>query len=211
MNVQPCVFIVDDDEAVRDGLEMVMETVGLACQTFGNAERFLEDYQPGTPGCLVLDINMPGMNGDELQTELIRQNIRLPIIFLTSYGDIPMSVRTIKAGAVDFLTKPVQISQLIECIQAELQRIAQLQEQNKGDEDFRKRLNSLTPREMEILPLTIKGIPNKEIAQKLGISFRTVELHRTNILRKTGAANFLELAGQCEAIRFSIETKHENT
>jgi len=211
MSVQPCVFIVDDDEAVRDGLEMVMETVGLACQTFTDAERFLEGYQPGTPGCLVLDINMPGMNGDELQTELIRRNIRLPIIFLTSYGDIPMSVRTIRAGAVDFLTKPVQISQLIERIQAELQQAAQWQEQNKADEDFRKRLNSLTPRELEILPLTIQGIPNKEIAQKLGISFRTVELHRTNILRKTGTTNFLELAHHCEASRVAIGSKHETS
>jgi len=210
MNTQPCVFIVDDDEAVRDGLEMVMETVGLACLTFESAEHFLDHYDQTTPGCLVLDMNMPGMNGDELQTELSRRNIHLPIIFLTAFGDIPTSVRTIRAGAVDFLTKPVQISQLIERIQAELLHAAQLQEQNKFDVDFCKRLNSLTPRELDILPLTIKGIPNKEIAQKLGISFRTVELHRTNILRKTGVTNFIELARQCEALKFSFETKREN-
>jgi len=210
MNTQPCVFIVDDDEAVRDGLEMVMETVGLACLTFESAEHFLDHYDQTTPGCLVLDMNMPGMNGDELQTELSRRNIHLPIIFLTAFGDIPTSVRTIRAGAVDFLTKPVQISQLIERIQAELLHAAQLQEQNKVDVDFCKRLNSLTPRELDILPLTIKGIPNKEIAQKLGISFRTVELHRTNILRKTGVTNFIELARQCEALKFSFETKREN-
>ena len=210
MNTQPCVFIVDDDEAVRDGLEMVMETVGLACLTFESAEHFLDHYDQTTPGCLVLDMNMPGMNGDELQTELSRRNIHLPIIFLTAFGDIPTSVRTIRAGAVDFLTKPVQISQLIERIQAELLHAAQLQEQNKVDVDFCKRLNSLTPRELDILPLTIKGISNKEIAQKLGISFRTVELHRTNILRKTGVTNFIELARQCEALKFSFETKREN-
>lgn len=202
MNSQPCVFIVDDDDAVRDGLAMVVETVGLSCQTFDNAEHFIEAYKPGMPGCLVLDINMPGMRGDELQAELIRRNIRLPIIFLTSYGDIPTSVRTIKAGAVDFLTKPVKINELIELIQAELQNDIQIHEHNKGEIELRNRLNSLTPREMDVLPLTIEGMPNKEIAQKLGISFRTVELHRTNILRKTGAANFLELARQCEAIRF---------
>lgn len=211
MSSQPCVFIVDDDEAVRDGLEMVMETVGLACLTFESAEHFLDHYDQTTPGCLVLDMNMPGMNGDELQAELIRRNIRLPIIFLTAFGDIPTSVRTVKAGAVDFLTKPVQISQLIERIQAELLCVVQLQEQNKVDVDFRKRLNSLTPRELDILPLTIAGIPNKEIAQQLGISFRTVELHRTNILRKTGASNFLELARQCEVSRVSFGSQQENS
>jgi FixJ family two-component response regulator len=211
MSAQPCVFIVDDDDAVRDGLAMVIETVGLACQTFDNAECFLETYTPGTPGCLVLDINMPGLRGDELQAELNRRNIRLPIIFLTSYGDIPTSVRTIKAGAVDFLTKPVKIDELIERIQAELQNDIQTHEQNKDEMYLRRRLNTLTPRELDILPLTITGIANKEIGKQLGISFRTVELHRTNILRKTGAANFLELARQCEAIRFPIETKRENT
>lgn len=211
MKSQPCVFIVDDDDAVRDGLAMVIESVGLSCQAFENAEHFLETYAPGTPGCLVLDINMPGIRGDELQAELNRRHIRLPIIFLTSYGDIPTSVRTIKAGAVDFLTKPVKISELIDRIQTELQNEIQKNEQYKGEMDFRNRLNSLTPREMNVLPLTIGGMPNKEIAQKLGISFRTVELHRTNILRKTGAANFLELARQCEAIRFSFETERENS
>jgi two-component system response regulator FixJ len=210
MSIQPCVFIVDDDEAVRDGLDMVMETVGLACQTFENAEHFLGNYKPGTPSCLVLDINMPGMNGDELQTELIRRNIHLPIIFLTSYGDIPLSVRTIKAGAVDFLTKPVQIDLLLNRIQAELEHAAKIHERDKEEIGIRSRLNALTPREMDILPLAIEGLTNKEIAQRLGISFRTVELHRTNILRKTGATNFLELARQCEAIQFSFGTQREN-
>jgi FixJ family two-component response regulator len=114
---QPCVFIVDDDDAVRDGLSMVLETIGLACQVYENAERFLEGYVPGTPGCLVLDIIMPGMRGDELQAELIRRNILLPIIFLTSHNDIIMADRTLKAGAVDYMIKPLQIQLLIERIQ----------------------------------------------------------------------------------------------
>jgi len=117
---QPCVFIVDDDGAVRDGLGMVLETAGLACQVFENAERFLENYVPGMPGCLVLDIIMPGMHGDELQAELIRRNILLPIIFLTSYSDIPTADRCFNAGAVDYMTKPVQIQQLIKRIQTVL-------------------------------------------------------------------------------------------
>ncbi len=121
MNPQPCVYIVDADDAARDGLGMVLERVGLACQSFENAEHFLESYDPGTPSCLVMDINMPGMNGYELQEELVRRNIRLPIIFLTSYGDVPRTVRTFKAGAIDFMSKPVQIKLLIERIQAGLQ------------------------------------------------------------------------------------------
>lgn len=211
MNTQPCVFIVDDDDAVRDGLAMVIETVGLTCQTFDSAESFLETYQPGTRGCLVLDINMPGMNGDELQTELISRNIRLPIIFLTAFGDIPMSVRTIKAGAVDFLTKPVQIKQLIDRIQTELQNERLMSNQIKEDQDFHNRINSLTPRELEILPLAISGNPNKEIAHQLGISYRTVEIHRTQILKKTGTTNFLELARQCELSRVSFDSKREGS
>src|SRR5512137_1135210 len=120
MNTQPCVFIVDDDFAVRDSLQLIMETASLAYQAFDSAEHFLQSYYPDRPGCLLLDVNMPGMNGDELQTELIRRNIHLPIIFLTAYGDIPMTVRTIKAGAVDFLTKPVPSKLLLELIQAVL-------------------------------------------------------------------------------------------
>lgn len=210
MSGKPCVFIVDDDDAVRDGLEMVMETVSLACRTFESAERFLENYVPGTPGCLILDINMPGMTGDELQAELNHRNIRLPIIFLTAFGDIPMSVRTIKAGAVDFLTKPIQINQLIDRIQEELQNEIQKYVQRLDNEDFLSRIRSLTPREREILPLAIAGVVNKEIAHQLGISYRTVELHRAQILRKTGAANFLELARQCEAHHAAFEQKYEN-
>lgn len=120
MNTQPCVFIVVDDDAVRDGLAMVLETVGLTYQTFENAERFLEGYAQGTPGCLVFDIDMPGLHGDELQEKLISRNIHLPIISLASYGDLPTTVRTLEAGAVDFMTKPIQIKLLIEHIQERL-------------------------------------------------------------------------------------------
>jgi FixJ family two-component response regulator len=120
MNTQPCVFIVVDDDAVRDGLAMVLETVGLTYQTFGNAERFLEGYVQGMPGCLVLDIDMPGFYGDELQEELISRNIHLPIISLARYSDLPTTVRTLEAGAVDFMTKPIQIKLLIEHIQERL-------------------------------------------------------------------------------------------
>ncbi|MGZ8918722.1 MAG: response regulator transcription factor [Methylobacter sp.] len=202
MSNKLCVFIVDDDYAVRDSLGMLLEAAGLAYQTFESAEQFLQDYCPDKPGCLLLDVNMPGMNGDELQEELIRRAIHLPIIFLTGHGDIPMTVRTIKAGAVDFLTKPVSSKLLLERLQAVLQQEAQVHEQATAQQTQRNSLNSLTSREMEILPLALAGIPNKQIAKQLGISYRTVELHRIRILQKTGAANFLELARLCEACQF---------
>jgi FixJ family two-component response regulator len=131
VNTKPFVFIVDDDDAVRDGLSMVFETVGLAYHTFENAEHFFESYHPGTPGCLILDIDMQEMNGDELQEELNRRNIRLPIIFLSSYGDNHLRERVINAGAVDFMVKPVQINLLIERIQSMFQPEPQVLEQKK--------------------------------------------------------------------------------
>ncbi|MDO9106897.1 MAG: response regulator [Methylovulum sp.] len=203
MSIQPCVFIVDDDYAVRDALGLVIETAGLACRTFESAEHFLESFSPGTPGCLLLDINMPGMSGHELQTELMRRNEHLPIIFLTAYGDIPMTVRAIKAGAVDFLTKPVPSNVLLERIQAVLQQVLQLHEQALAGQALCDRLNDLTTRELEILPLLVAGHANKEIARYLNISYRTVEIHRARVLKKTGASNLLELARLCEACRLS--------
>ena len=207
MSPQPCVFIVDDDYAVRDSLELVIETAGLACHTFANAEHFLQAYFPGRPACLLLDVNLPGMNGDELQAELIRRNIHLPIIFLTAYGDIPMTVRTIKAGAADFLTKPVPSKLLLERIQAVLHDETRMHEQALAEQALCNRLNSLTSRELEILPLVVAGHSNKEIARHLDISHRTVEIHRARILNKTGTTNLLELARLCEACKLQPISK----
>ena len=209
MNTQPCVYIVDDDYAVRDALGLVMETAGLACQTFESAEHFLETYCPGVPGCLLLDVNLPGLNGDELQAELNRRNMHLPIIFLTAHGDIPMTVRTIKAGAVDFLTKPVPSKLLIERIQAVLRHETQMSELNMTEQAFCNRLNSLTRRELEILPLVVAGHSNKEIARHIGISYRTIEIHRARILTKTGVTNLLELARLYEASKLPPGPKPE--
>lgn len=199
MSDQPCVFIIDDDEAIRDSLKMVLETININCETFDSAENFLDSFNPENIGCLVLDVNLPGINGVELHAELNRRNIRLPIIFLTSYGDIPMSVRAIKAGAVDFLLKPIAIPEIIECIQSALQKQILKTKQNDIEMDFIKNINSLSAREMEILPLVLAGITSKEIAIQLNISYRTVEIHRTQILKKTATNSFLELASQCTA------------
>jgi FixJ family two-component response regulator len=209
MNYQPCVFIVDDDSAVRDGIGLLVETAGLAYQAFESAEHFLQAYSEDERGCLLLDVSLPGLNGLELQTEFARQKIRLPIIFLTGNGDIPMSVRAMKAGAADFLTKPVPSALLIERIQAALQLEAQMYKQSEAEQALRNRLNRLTEREMEILPLALAGIHNKEMARLLNISYRTIEIHRIRILQKTETTNFLELSRLCEAFQFPLKAKFE--
>lgn len=211
MSIQPCVFIVDDDHAVRDALGLVMETANLAYQTFESAEHFLQTYCPGNPGCLLLDVNLPGLNGHELQAELIRRNMHLPIIFLTAYGDIPMTVRAIKAGAVDFLTKPVPTKLLIERIQAVLQHETLRHEQAIAKQALCYRLNTLTSRELEILPLVVAGHANKEIAEHFNISHRTIEIHRSRIFKKTGVTNLLELARLCEACQLPPGPKLESS
>jgi FixJ family two-component response regulator len=211
MNIQPCIFIVDDDHAVRDALGLIMETAGLAYRAFESAEQFLQTYCPGQPGCLLLDVNLPGLNGHELQAELIRRNIHLPIIFLTAYGDIPMTVRAIKAGAVDFLTKPVPRKLLLERIEAVLQNEAMAHEHDIAKEAQCSCLNTLTARELEILPLVLAGHPNKIIAKHLGVSYRTIEIHRIRILKKTGTTNLLELANLCQACQISPATKLETS
>jgi two-component system response regulator FixJ len=197
MSSQPCVFIVDDEYPVRHSLGLIMETAGYAYETFGSAEDFLQNYRPGQNGCLLLDVNLPGLNGDELQAELIRRGIHLPIIFLTAYGDIPMTVRAIKAGAVDFLTKPVPRDLLIERIQTVLEHEVQVNGQTADQVQSMSQQYGLTSREMEIMALVVEGRSNKEIARQLGISYRTVEIHRARILKKTGTSSPLELARLC--------------
>jgi FixJ family two-component response regulator len=202
MSTQPCIYIVDDDVAVRDALGLVMETAGLAYQTFESAECFLQAYCPGKRGCLLLDVNLPGLSGHELHSEITHRNIQLPIIFLTAYGDIPMTVRAIKAGAVDFLTKPVPSKLLIERIQTALEHEEQMHEQSITEQALCESLNGLTSRELEILSLAIAGHPNKIIAVRLGISHRTVEVHRSRIFTKTGTTTLLELARLCDTCGF---------
>jgi FixJ family two-component response regulator len=200
MSTQPCVFIVDDDYAVRDSLGQLMEVAGFTYQTFESAEHFLQAYHPDGSGCLLLDLNMPNMTGDELQAELIRRKIHLPIIFLTAYGDIPTSVRAIKLGAIDFLTKPVSSKLLIERIQTALQQESQRHNHSQlVVQEICGRLNGLTSRESEVMLLVVAGHSNKEIARQLDISPRTVEIHRARVMEKTGAANLLELARMYEA------------
>jgi FixJ family two-component response regulator len=188
------VFIVDDDAAVRDGLVLLCETAGLTAASHDSAESFLAAFRPDQPGCLVLDVRMGGMSGPELHAELNHRGIHLPVIYLTAHGDIPMTVRAMKAGAADFLTKPVDGATFLERVQAALRLSSDRFVQQESQSSRRQRLAELTPREREIMQLMLAGQANKVIAKHLGISHRTVEIHRSRILRKTGTASLLELA-----------------
>lgn len=198
------VFVVDDDDAVRDSLAMLLETVGFATEVYGSAAAFLAAWRGDRPGCLILDVRMPGMSGTELQAELLQRGIRLPIIFLTAHGDIRTTVQAMKAGAADFLTKPVNDELLIEQVRAALERDRERQEQDAAKQALRARLAPLSNRELEILSLAVAGHTNKEIARQLRISHRTVEVHRSRILLKTGAQTFLELASLAVACGLPI-------
>ena len=188
------VFIVDDDAAVRGGLSMQLEAAGFPVKAFASAEDFITAICPAVIGCLVLDVRMPGMTGPDLQLELARRNINLPIIFLSGHGDIPLAVKSIQAGAMDFLTKPVSGSVLIERIQMALQLSAEQWKKDAENKMLQERLATLTIREQEVLELALAGYSNKEIATSLGISFRTVEHHRSRILLRTGTDNLFKLA-----------------
>jgi RNA polymerase sigma factor (sigma-70 family) len=188
------VFIVDDDAAVRGGLSMQLEAAGFPVKAFASAEDFITAICPAVIGCLVLDVRMPGMTGPDLQLELARRNINLPIIFLSGYGDIPLAVKSIQSGAVDFLTKPVSGPVLIERIQMSLRLSAEQWENDAENKILQEKMATLTEREQEVLALALAGYSNKEIATRLGISFRTVEHHRSRILLRTGTDNLFKLA-----------------
>lgn len=190
---RPTVFIVDDDPAVRESMGMLMASAGFATHVFPSAREFLAAYEEGTPGCLVLDVRMPGMSGIELQEELGRKGARLPIVFLTAYADVPMAVGAVRAGALDFLQKPVNSDQLLERVRDALTLDAESRARRRDAEAAQLRLARLTPRETEVLVLVVAGHTNKSIARQLGLSRRTVETHRARIMHKTGSASVPEL------------------
>ena len=194
MGTSAKIYIVDDDAAVRDSLRMLLKASNHEVETFSSAEEFLDVCEPGIRGCIILDFKMPGMDGQALQTELNRRGVNVPVIFLSGQGTIPVTVRTIKAGAVDFLTKPVDGTQLLACVQEALKQDSAQPSQETGRQPVSPRLMALTAREREIMSLTLEGQTSKEIARQLDISYRTVESHRAHILRKTGASNLIELA-----------------
>jgi FixJ family two-component response regulator len=189
----PTVFVVDDDEAVRDSLRLLLKSHGMPAVTHGSAEEFLNGYDAEQPGCIVLDVRMPGMSGPELQDELNRRGAVIPVIFVTGHGDVPMAVEAMRHGAVDFLQKPFGDEDLIERIQRALSADRLNRETLGAKDQIRARIAALTPRERQVLDLVTRGTSNKVIAGDLGASQRTVEIHRAHVMEKMGATSLAQL------------------
>ena len=187
MNEVPTVFVVDDDRAVRKSLRWLLESVDLQVETFESAREFLEKYEPHRPGCVVLDVRMPGMSGLELQDYLRSQDINIPVIIITGYGDVPMAVRAMKAGAIDFIEKPVCDQVLLEHIHDALEVDQKRRQARTNSREVAERLQSLTPREAEVMGYVVQGFSSREIAKELEVSFKTIEAHRAKIMKKMDA------------------------
>ncbi len=192
-NLAPVVFIVDDELSVRDSLTLMLEQEDISVQSYENADIFLSAFPEDCIGCIIIDVNMPGMDGMQLQEELSRRNNTFPIIFLTGHGNIPMSVQAMKNGAMDFLTKPVTRKTLLNSVRSAFLESEKRLNQVEHKQTAMRSIATLTEREREVMNLAVQGASNKVIASRLGISHRTVEVHKSNIMHKTGASNLIDL------------------
>jgi len=203
----PVVLIVDDDPSLRDALSSLLRSVGLRVEVFGSAPEMLEAPLPDVASCLVLDIRLPKRSGLDFQNELIKASIKIPIIFITAHGDVPMSVRAMKAGAVDFLTKPFRDQDLLDAVANALERDRKRREEEKGVAALKAKLETLTPREREVMSLVTAGLMNKQVAGEIGVSEITVKIHRGHVMRKMGARSLADLVRMAEVLGVSRETR----
>jgi FixJ family two-component response regulator len=194
------VFVVDDDSSVREALSSLIRSVGLRVETFGSAREFLEYRRPDVAQCLVLDVRLPGLSGLDLQQELGKAGERIPIIFITSYGDIPMTVRAMKAGAAEFLPKPFRDQDLLDAIGQALERDPAERQQRAEAAEIRARYATLTARERDVAALTIRGMPNKQAGARLGVSVITIKVHRRHIMEKMAASSLPDLVRMMEKV-----------
>jgi len=200
---KPTVFIIDDDSSVREGVADLLRSIGLQVQSFASPQEFLDSKRPDAPGCLILDVRLPGPSGLELQGMLASSGIQLPIIFISGHGDIPMSVRAIKSGAIEFLTKPLHEQQLLDAVHAAIEQDRARREEAIALTELRLRFDTLTPREQEILVLVVSGRPNKQIAADLGLSEMTVKVHRSQVMHKTRAKSVIDLVRMTDKLGLS--------
>ncbi|MES9904465.1 MAG: response regulator [Sedimenticola sp.] len=203
MNNNATVFVVDDDQAMRSSLKWLIETVGMKVEVFDSADEFIRSYYPGRAGCLLLDVRMPGMSGLELQEYFVEQQIQIPIIIITGHGDVPMAVRAMKVGAVDFIEKPFNDELLLDSIRNALTIDVERRSQQAERAEIATRLAHLTPREHEVMEMVTSGRANKDIATTLGVSAKTVEAHRSRVMEKMEAESLADLVKM--AIAANIE------
>jgi FixJ family two-component response regulator len=205
------VFIVDDDPLVGKSVSNLLRSVGLQTRICGSASEFLQEKRPPLPSCLVLDVRLPGVGGLEFQADLSRRDIRIPIIFMTGHGDIPMSVRAMKGGAVEFLTKPFREQDMLDAVKLALERDQGRIESEKASSGLKSSFESLTQREQEIMALVASGLMNKQVAGKIGLSEITVKVHRGRIMHKMGARTLADLVRMAEALSVHPSTPKDDT